>query len=427
MKRLRGVFAGGVSQILIGSLIGQGLLLAVSPILTRLYSPRDFAALTVFTGAATVFGGLATLSWDRAIVVPRGERQATAILTLGAITVLTISVLLVPLALFLGPVADRVFDTDVFVPLWWLLPVTVALMGAYTLVSSWMVRQRLYGRLAVRNALLGGSQSVSSVILGVVGAAPFGLVSGIAFGRAVAIIGLAPWRELRGTGAALPSRARLRAVASRYRRFPLVASWSRVANILGLQLPPVLIVAMYGSWEAGIFALTVRVLATPIGIVVDAVSQYFEGAFAARVRERSPRLVPLMTLILRRLALVGLVPTLLVVFFAPALFGWLFGAEWQASGVFAQIVVWQYLLQFVVSPISRTLLVLERQFSQLVWDVYRTIASIGAVVLPSLLGASLAQALIVLTITQAVLYVILLAMSLRAARRAENRADGVGE
>lgn len=423
MKWLGRVASSGVSRILLGSLIGQGLLLAVSPILTRVYSPRDFAALTVFTGAATVFGGVVTLSWDRAVVVPRSEKQASTILVLGAITVLVTSLLLVPATFFLAPFADQTFDTEVFVSLWWLLPVTVALMGTYTLVSAWMVRRHRYGRLAVRNVLLGGSQSASSVLLGIGGLTPFGLISGIAIGRAVAVIGLAPWREFRWSRSSLPSRGRIRAVAVRYRRYPLVASWSRVANILGLQLPPVLIVAMYGSWEAGIFALTVRVLATPIGIVVDAVSQYFEGVFAARVRDRSGRLTSMIWLILRRLALVGILPTVVIFLFAPPLFGWVFGVEWTTSGIFAQIVIVQYLLQFVVSPISRTLLVLERQFLQLAWDLARTIASILAVVLPSLLGGSLTDALIVLTATQSTLYMILLVISVRAARLAELRAD----
>lgn len=417
LRRLKAFVTSGVSRILTGTLIGQGTLLAVSPILTRLYDVSDFGALAAFTALATVTGAIVTLSWERAIVIPRAESsaRALAVLTLGSTAV--VSAILAVLMLFGGPWLDDLLQTSgIFAAYWWLLPLTTLAMGAYSSLSSTLVRQRAYGRLAVRNGVQGVSQAVSSVTLGVLAIGPLGLLSSIFVGRLVSSAGMA---GSRGRRAPRLSWTRVLAVARRYRRFPLVVTWSRVLNVLGLQLPPLIVIAMYGSVEAGLYALTIRVLATPIGMIVDAVSQYFEGTFATRRRLRSGRLSSLLLRISARLLAAAVVPAVIVVVFGPMLFGFVFGAEWSLAGQYAQITVLFYLAQFVVAPISRALLVLERQYLQLFWDVSRTVLICAAVLIPGLLGLGLGTALVVLTVVQVAMYAILFALCLHASRRAE--------
>lgn len=414
--QLRRIFRSGVSQILSGSLIGQGVLLAVSPVLTRLYSASDFGALAAFTALATVCGGLATLSWDRAIVIPRSSTSARALVALGLVSGVLVSVLVAFLTWILRFWIDDLLGTTIFAVFWWLLPVTILSMVLYAVMSAHLVRERAYGRLALRNAIQGVAQAFSSVLFGLVNIGVFGLLSSIVVGRTLSVIGVGVRRRGRES---LPSLARIRVIARRYRRFPLVSTWSRTLNSLGLQLPPLVIIAVYGSLEAGLYALTIRVLATPIGIVVDAVSQYFEGTFASMVRSRERHLSALLVRMVAILLVVAILPTLAVLFLGPTLFGWVFGTEWTAAGVFAQITVVYYLAQFVVAPVSRALLVLEKQFTQLAWDITRMITTCLAVLIPGLVGLSLSDALVWLTVAQVALYAALFALCLLAARGRE--------
>lgn len=416
-RRLSALLQSGVSRILTGTLIGQGTLLAVSPLLTRLYDVSDFGALAAFTALATVAGGIVSLSWERAIVIPCAELSARALAILTLASTAVMSALLTVLMWFGGPWLDTLLQTaGIFSAYWWLLPLTTMAMGTYSALSSTLIRDAAYGRLAVRNGIQGTSQALSSVVLGLLAVGPLGLLSSILVGRVASSVGMA---GSRGERREWPSPLRVRVVARRYRRFPLVVTWSRVLNILGLQLPPLIVIAMYGSIEAGLYALTIRVLATPIGMVVDAVSQYFEGTFATRRRERSGRLSTLLLRISTRLLAVAVVPAIVVAVFGPVLFGFVFGAEWAVAGQYAQITVLFYLAQFAVAPISRALLVLERQYLQLAWDVSRTVLICAAVLLPGLCGLGLAAALIVLTIVQVAMYAALFLLCLFASRRAE--------
>src|SRR5690606_9508647 len=110
------------------------------------------------------------------------------------------------------------------------------------------------------------------------------LTLGIAVGRSLAVGGMVgklsifarPW----------PDRRLFGPTARRYVKFPLLTTWSRTLNSAGLQLPIVILSAMYGAAAIGFLALTMRVLASPVNIVADAVGQYFEGSFAATLRAR---------------------------------------------------------------------------------------------------------------------------------------------
>ncbi|MBE7163400.1 MAG: oligosaccharide flippase family protein, partial [Williamsia herbipolensis] len=72
-----------ILTILVGTGLGQGLVIAVSPILTRMYGPADFGALAIVTAIASVLGAGATLGVDRAVIVSRGSRATTALVVLG--------------------------------------------------------------------------------------------------------------------------------------------------------------------------------------------------------------------------------------------------------------------------------------------------------------------------------------------------------
>ncbi|MBF0673461.1 MAG: oligosaccharide flippase family protein [Salinibacterium sp.] len=412
LKRLS---RGSVSKILLGSLVGQGTVILSSPALTRLYSPSDFAALAVVTAVSSVVGSVITLSWERAVVVPRSDAQARTIVQLGLISVAAISAVLGLVAYLAQDLLQAMFNSSVFTDFWWLIPATAATIGLYTVASSSLVRQQKYGRLALRNATVGVSQTISSITLGIFGLTPLGLISSIGVGRLAAVLGMLPWSR-RHAEESSPGILR---TASEYRKFPLVNTWSRLLNSLGLQLPVILIVALFGSPEAGLYALTLRVLASPVSIVSDAVSQYFEGTFALRRRQEQGGLRAIVLRLSKTLALVGAIPTVVILIFAPPLFSFVFGTEWADAGVYAQALVVGYYAQLVVSPVSRALVILGRQGTQLAWDACRLVAMTGVVIVSAALGTDFMLCALLLAAVQVVAYSALFALTVRASRRAD--------
>lgn len=411
-----------VAKILIGSAGGQGLLLLASPLLTRIYSPKDFGALAVLTALSAVLGVIATLRWEAGVVLPRRDSDARALGWLALVSAASISIL-VSLALIAWPASVAVLaGNQTVADYWWLIPVTIMAISIHKVLSAWMVRKEQFVRLGQRNFLVGLGQLLVQVGLGVAGLKPVGLLLGLAGGRLAGTGGAFGKEGFFQTG--FPRSRALRRVILRYRRFPLVSSFSATINSLGLQAPVLLLSAFYGGVGFGLLALTMRVLSAPVGVISDAVSQHFESAAAKSLRSGDSKLISLLRRTIFRQLLAGAVPVVLVLIAGPWLFQTVFGEEWRVSGVFAQVLVIGYYSQLVVSPVSKTLLLLELHGRQAAWDVARAIAVVGGLSACAFFKWDLMEACIVMVSVQVIGYAALLVSVIHAAKKAESSSWG---
>ncbi|MGX9900053.1 hypothetical protein ACW0JT_09270 [Arthrobacter sp. SA17] len=166
----------------------------------------------------------------------------------------------------------------------------------------------------------------------------------------------------------------------------------------------------------GLLALTMRVLTAPVGIISDAVSQHFEAVAAKGIRSSRTELLSQVRRTVLRQLLIGALPVALIITCGPVLFRVVFGDSWESSGVFAQILILGYYSQFVISPVSKTLLLLELHGRQAVWDICRAIAIGGGLVGCAALEWNLIQACIVMALVQIISYGSLLLIVTNAIR-----------
>jgi O-antigen/teichoic acid export membrane protein len=100
-----GAFLRNVTIVSSGTAISQGISVVTAPLLTRLYSPADFGILGFYLSVVPILTIISTLQYSQAIVLPREERKAKALLgtTIRIATVVVASVLaLTLLAMFVG-------------------------------------------------------------------------------------------------------------------------------------------------------------------------------------------------------------------------------------------------------------------------------------------------------------------------------------
>lgn len=402
-----------LARILSGSAIGQGVLLLVMPILTRLYSVDDFAVLTVVTALAVVLGGVSTLCMDRAVCLPESDGDSLVLLRVGLIATVAVTLISLVVSFLVRESLAISFELDSLHVLWWLPAATSFFIATRSLASAWLVRHQQHGKLGRRNAVQGLVQAAWSVTAGVLGFGAAGIGASLGVGRLAGTLGAFPWRSkhLRLQGPSMWS------VLKEYRLFPLVSTWSRLANQLGAQAPTLLFAGLFGPGAAGLYALTVRVVAAPTGVLVDASAQFFEGEFSARLRSGRSGLDDLVRTTSLRLGLAALIPTIFVILFSPGVFEALFGSEWRGAGLFAQVTVVGALAQVAVTPVSRALILMGYQGTQLAWDVTRSIATSAAIVIPAMLGANAVFALVALTAVLVVWYIIAYILCFRGAQR----------
>lgn len=371
-------FARSVVTLASGTAIAQLLLVLAVPVLTRLYTPADYGALAVYSSTLTVLVVVASLRYEAAIPLPEDDQVAGSLLALTFVLLTVMAALVSVLVWLAGDAFIAAVKVPALRPYLWLIPLGFIGAGAYQALSYWAIRRRAFGRVARTKVSQSVGQVVPQIGLGVLGAGVPGLLIGDLIGRAAGGGGLA-LLALRERPPAQVTRASLVAVAGRYRRFPLLTTWSGLFNIGSLQLPSILFAAGFGAAAAGFYALSFKMLVLPTMLVGQAVGQVFLSRAAPFARE--PEQLRQLT---ERTALAlfacGLPVFGAVALAGPQLFATVMGKEWEQAGRYAQVLAPWFVVWLVSNPLSGLLSVREWQGSALAFSAFELSLRLGALV-----------------------------------------------
>ena len=425
LRRAVAIIAGGQALAAI-------IVALTYPVTARLYTPAQFGAFATIVSLLSLVLTVTCLTYDQAIPLPERQEMAADLVVLSLIcTVVITAICTLVLLLFGEDLLDR-FDAGGLASYWWLIGLAQLAGGLYVALTGWAIRTRDYRGLAVARLGQAIVASAGQVVAGVAGAGAAGLVFGDGLGRAAAggRLSARAGQELRRSAAGV-SFDRLRRSAVRYRRFPLIGSWSTLINSIGFEAPLLLLVAFYGSENGGLFAFAQRLIGAPVALVVLAVGQVFMAEAAERARDPSGDLLELFRTTLKRLALVAAPLMLCVAVGATVLVGPVFGSDWAEAGTYIVILTPLYTMQLLSSPLAGTLAVLERQDLALVRELVRILLLTIAIVIAQTLSLSATWAVVLLSAAGSFAYVLYGLISLHAlrvdARRRKIARETIGE
>lgn len=377
----RSSFARGVGTLIGGTAGSQALVVLAAPIVTRLFTPKDFGVLAVFAGILGVLTAFAGLRYELAIPLPEDDQEAANVAVLALIIVVLVSLLSVIVALAGGGFLSEMLNVPVLSRHLWLLPIGVLAVGAYQVFRYWAVRTKTFAAISGTNM----KQSIMSIAVQLIGypLGPAALLIAHVAGQSVGGVSLGK--------AALkyPQFGRVRVpgvleAAKRYRRFPMYSTWTGLLNSGGVQLPALMFAAFFSPTAAGLYVLTNRVLSMPMSIIGRAIGTYF-FAHAADAH-RGKRMAQLVAEMHERLAHIAMPPVLVFLLAGPELFAFVFGDAWREAGVFARwMAPWLY-IAFVTSPLNSLFDVIERQSLELLFEVLLFTSRAVAIVLGAVTG-----------------------------------------
>jgi O-antigen/teichoic acid export membrane protein len=369
LRAKRSAFVRQASVVASGTFVAQLLTLLSLPLVTRLFSPAEIGAVALFAAFAQVAIRLGGLRYESALLLVRSENQLThlMLLCLG----LTVVVTAVSMGTFF---AVHRFDILGFgeLPAWTLgfMPAVVLGGTAFAVLRMWLLRSEQVGE--IRRATI--ARSLGHFVVRISGG-----LAGLGLLALIVAELVAAWMAVGAALRAFMRQARrrtralrlvlVRRLARRYAKFPLLELPSVLIDGLALALPIPIVASLFGLEAAGLYTLAHRLLALSSGQVSGAVADIFQMRFATAVRADSIGAGrTLYWQVLKALALFGLPPFVLVMVLAPPLTGLVFGERWSESGTLMAIMVpWLY-GGFVVSTLSRVLVVLQRQELKLMYD-----------------------------------------------------------
>ena len=343
-----------------GNALAQLITIAASPVLTRLYTPEEFGLLAVYMALTTILGVIVSGRYQMAIALPESEREALEVTRLSLAIVLLFVLLTGVFVLFGREWLAAALNVPALGDYLLLLPVSVFLIGSFTVFRLWSVRDRQFARVGKARI----RQVLASVTVQIV-CAPLGAL-GLLLGQ-LANQGMGVRSLGRDAVARTEFReagwSRLRAALVRYRRFPLLTIWAALMNRTSLLLPTLFFTVLFGPAAAGFYALASRILKTPSDVFVGAIISVFHTTAPAALREGWLRGLILATH--ERVSALALPPLAFAAIIAPPLFAVVFGAEWTVAGEYGRWIIVLVYFSLVASPLTGVFSALEKQGHEL--------------------------------------------------------------
>lgn len=368
--RRRGSFFGDVLKLVSGTAFSQALLLLASPILTRLYTPEAFGTLALFTSIITILGVIACLRYELAIMLPESDEEAANLLGASLMFAVLVSSLTVPVMWWGQALLLRSLNAPALGPYLWLIPPGVLVGGVFLALNYWNSRTKRFGRLSIARVVQSIGVLTTQIGLGFGGLPTSGVLIGASVGGqtlATTILGGQIWRDDRKLFFRSICLSKIFLEIKRYRKFPLLDTWSALLNSLSWQLPAFLLSAFFSSTIVGFYALGFRILQLPMSLIGGSIAQVFYQR--ASEAHKQGKLATLVEEVFDKLVMIGLVPMLTLTLIGRDLYTVLFGSEWAEAGVYTQILsIWAF-VWFISSPLSTLFSVLEKQEYLLWWNL----------------------------------------------------------
>lgn len=401
MSRLNlSAFLKSVLLLAGGAAIAQGITVGVTPILTRLYSPEEFGMLAAFVSALAIFSVAASLRLEFALPQIENDRTAKLLVWVCLFLICLVGVgagFLVFIFSILN--SENGLSWDVI----WFFPLGLFFVGAFQVANYWAIREKDFKTLAKANVDRSLFQAITQLVLGGVGLGGGGLIVGYLVGQA---LGASKLLVKVFSGRKRISIWRSVVVVFSYKRFPAYSMPAGILNASAIHVTPFLIIYMYGSASAGFFSLAQRAMGAPMAFLGMAIGSVFLSELAEKKNKHPEQLFRFYCVACRNLILIGfpIVAVATIVLWFGVEF--IFGEQWAESALFALYLSPLFLGQFVVSPLSQTLVVIGRQDVQLIWDVLRLFLPNVALFLACMFGMDSIQAVGVYGVAMAIVYVV---------------------
>ncbi len=367
-------FSRNVLTLMTGTTIAQAIPIAISPILTRIYTPEDYGILAIFLAITAILGSISNGRYELAIMLPKKDEDAINIFALGFIIVSCLSLFLLILVLLFNDYFATLLGNDEIGFWLYFVPLTVFFTGLWNILNYFNNRRKNYKDL--RNATIVKSivSAIVQLSIGFAKQGPTGLVSASILSQFVANTKLLNNIIQNKLLIAKISKVKIIALAKRYKDFMIHGVPSTLADTGALQLPSLFLPKLFGLAASGHFIFAKRLITLPSGIIANSMSQVFFQQLTLRKNNREKTL-PLLKNMIKKLFIIALPIALVIFFSSPYIFPIIFGKNWSVSGDIAQYLAFIFLITFIVSPLSVAFTVSMELRKVAIWQYLYLISS----------------------------------------------------
>ena len=337
------------------SIIAQIICFFLVPVITRMYSPEEFARFTYILSLLSLFMGVINFRYDMSIVKVSDERDVF-ILIKGALLLGGIFTLLI--SIFIG--IFFLFKEDFF---WYhslyffLILLSYAIINVLTAYNN---RNREYKIISSVNLIRPLAQNVGAILLGVLSFRASGLLLSYLLGQ---LLGLKEQNKSLRVHWRMISSIPLKDVKNQlivHKDQLIYSTPAQFINGFSYSSLSIIIEWMFSLTILGYYSISVRLLGLPLSVISGNVSKiFYENASREFEKYHTYRKTLKYTFLFLFFLAVPMV--LLMMTVVPSLCGYYLGEEWKKAGDYIFILAPMFGIRFIVTSLSPALIIVNKQ------------------------------------------------------------------
>ncbi|WP_195849315.1 lipopolysaccharide biosynthesis protein [Arthrobacter sp. AQ5-05] len=354
----RSEFLRHILTLLTGTVAAQLLMLALTPVLSRLYSPEAYGLFSLYSSLVATVTVVAALRYDMAIMLPKHDADAKVLKRGVTWLIVAVSVVATVVCGLSSPIIANAMGKPDLAPWLWFVGLSIFTLAEISALTYWLNRRSDYKAIGINRVLQSGGTALAQLALalgkfGGVG----GLIGGTLVGQTAALLILRhKGRDVRqGLD---ESQESIPGLFKRYRRMPLLNGPNALVDAVRTNGINLIIGIVYSQSMLGQFYMAWKLLEVPLGLINGALAQVFFQRLA--VMERGTMFAFAKTTVYRS-AVLGIIPFVLIYWLSPWAFPVVLGAQWADAGLIARALVPWLFMSLITSPISTIFVVTETQ------------------------------------------------------------------
>ena len=369
-------FIKNILTVMTGTALAAAVPIAVSPILTRLYTPNTFGLFGSFTAIVALLSIIATFRYEIAIMLPKNKKLANYVAQLAIAIAIFASSIFLLIFLFSIPYIHPYIKINQNLNIIVILLIIALLINAILQSLAYLSnRYQIFKYLAKNRLIISTITAVSQLVLCQV--APelgliFGYILGLTIGATLLLLKLHRL-QLFNT---IASPRVLKSIAFRYRKFPQYDILTTLMCTGSSQIPVLMLGMLFNPTISGYYYLTQRIIQTPINIISGSVLEVFKEKASRSIRVTGTATsVYYKTLLM--LATGSLFFGLLIYLLIDEIIVFTFGPTWSEAGLYAKILLPAMMLRFISNPLGVMIYIKEKQQINLYMNTVLFIAIIA--------------------------------------------------
>lgn len=351
-------FIRSVAVLLTGTVIAQLISFAISPILTRLYLPDEFADYNLYMRIIGFIAALATARYELSLPLPKKDEHSYLLYRISFKIALCMLIGLSFLTLFYFLFSG--FDTFL------VSFAAICIASAFFLIISnlgtnWSIRKKDFKRISIYKMTNSGTNNVMRWLFGALGFGSFGLMLGGLIGHFSSSLVFVPkWLKIKSTFSSYKSTKKTKVLLSIYKEFPTINLPHSLVDLGRDLLIATLLILYFDKNIFGWYSHSYTMLSLPASIIGLSIGQVFYSRCSELASEGKSTL-PLLKKTIKTLILIAIIPFSIIFYYGEPLFAFVFGDNWANSGNFSEIMSIWFITGFLCNVVSTLPTVLHRQ------------------------------------------------------------------